>query len=101
MRSKTGCSRADALDVRTNLAILVLFIAAGAVVKDYLWGSFLFASVVALSFAVGRAKMEALLSAVTPEIFALIAVVTFAGGVVGALLGRAVFKKHFERAGVA
>ena len=47
------------------------------------------------------AYMEALLSTVTPETFAIIAAVTFAGGIIGSLVGRAVFKKHLERAGIA
>ena len=38
---------------------------------------------------------------VTPETFAIIAAVTFAGGIIGSLVGRAVFKKHLERAGIA
>lgn len=53
------------------------------------------------SNSVDPAYMEALLSTVTPETFAIIAVVTFVCGVLGALLGRAVFKKHLERAGIA
>lgn len=57
MRSKTGKLRTDTLDVRTKLAILILLIAAGAIVKDYLWGSLLFAAVILLSFAVGRARI--------------------------------------------
>ena len=43
---------------------------------------------------------NALLSTVTPEVFALIAAITFAGGIAGALLGRAVLKRHFEKAGI-
>ena len=53
------------------------------------------------SNSIDPAYMEALLSTVTPETFAIIAVVTFAGGIIGSLVGRAVFKKHFERAGIA
>ena len=37
----------------------------------------------------------------TPETFAVIAVVTFVGGIIGSLVGRAVFKKHLERAGIS
>lgn len=44
---------------------------------------------------------EALFNALTPETLAFIALGTFAGAVVGALVGRAVFKKHLRRAGVA
>ena len=51
--------------------------------------------------SIDAAYMEALLSTVTPETFAIIAVVTFAGGIIGSLVGRAVFKKHLERAGIA
>ena len=53
------------------------------------------------SNSIDPAYMEALLSTVTPETFAIIAVVTFAGGIIGSLVGRAVFKKHLERAGIA
>ncbi len=53
------------------------------------------------SNSIDPAYMEALMSTVTPESFAVIAIATFAGGVAGALLGRAVFKKHLERAGIA
>lgn len=53
------------------------------------------------SNSIDPAYMEALLSTVTPETFAIIAAVTFAGGIIGSLVGRAVFKKHLERAGIA
>ena len=53
------------------------------------------------SNSIDPAYMEALLSTVTPETFAIIAVVTFAGGIIGSLVGRGVFKKHLERAGIA
>ena len=53
------------------------------------------------SNSIDPAYMEALLSTVTPETFAIIAVVTFAGGIIGSLVGRAVFKKHLERTGIA
>ena len=53
------------------------------------------------SNSIDPAYMEALLSTVTPETFAIIAVVTFVGGIIGSLVGRAVFKKHLERAGIA
>ena len=42
-----------------------------------------------------------MLSLVTPQTFAAIAAVTIVGALIGAFLGRAVFKKHFERAGIA
>ena len=45
--------------------------------------------------------MESMLSLVTPQTFAAIAAVTIVGALIGAFLGRAVFKKHFERAGIA
>lgn len=53
------------------------------------------------SNSIDPAYMEALLSTVTPETFAVIAVVTFVGGIIGSLVGRAVFKKHLERAGIS
>lgn len=45
--------------------------------------------------------MESMLSFVTPQTFAVIAAVTIVGALMGAFLGRAIFKKHFERAGIA
>ena len=45
--------------------------------------------------------MESMLSFVTPQTFAAIAAVTIVGALIGAFLGRTVFKKHFERAGIA
>lgn len=45
--------------------------------------------------------MEALLFHGDSRDVAIIAVVTFAGGIIGSLVGRAVFKKHLERAGIA
>lgn len=53
------------------------------------------------SNSIDPAFMESLLATVTPETFVLIAAGSFAGGIVGALLGRAVLKKHFVRAGIA
>lgn len=45
--------------------------------------------------------IESMLSFVTPQMFAVIALVTIVGALIGALLGHAIFKKHFERAGIA
>ena len=47
---------AEGIDVRTKMAMLAVLIATGAIVKDYVLGSALFAVVVLLSFAIGRGK---------------------------------------------
>nr|WP_314785323.1 energy-coupling factor transporter transmembrane component T [Olsenella uli] len=48
------CSR---LDVRTKLAVLLALIVTGACVKDFAWGSMVFAFACMLTFAIGRRKM--------------------------------------------
>lgn len=59
MRRRTQKTLAEAIDVRTKVAMLVVLIATGAIVKDYVLGSVLFAVVVLLSFAIGRGRMAA------------------------------------------
>lgn len=47
-------------------------------------------------------EYTATLASYTPNwMFPVLFVVTFVGGILGALLGKAVLKKHFERAGIA
>ena len=47
-------------------------------------------------------EYTATLASYTPNwMFPVLFVVTFIGGILGALLGKAVLKKHFERAGIA
>ena len=59
MRRRTRKTLAEDIDVRTKVAMLVVLIATGAIVKDYVLGSVLFAVVVLLSFAIGRGRMAA------------------------------------------
>ena len=59
MRRRTRKTLAEDIDVRTKIAMLVVLIATGAIVKDYVLGSVLFAVVVLLSFAIGRGRMAA------------------------------------------
>ena len=56
MRSRVQKTLAEGIDVRTKMAMLAVLIATGAIVKDYVLGSALFAVVVLLSFAIGRGK---------------------------------------------
>ena len=50
---------------------------------------------------VDPAFTQALFDTLTPEALILFAVIAFVGAIIGAFLGRAVFKKHFQRAGIA
>lgn len=59
MRRRIRKTLAEDIDVRTKVAMLVVLIATGAIVKDYVLGSLLFAVVVLLSFAIGRGRMAA------------------------------------------
>lgn len=56
LRNRTRKTLAERIDVRTKMAMLAVLIATGAIVKDYVLGSVLFAVVVLLSFAIGRGK---------------------------------------------
>lgn len=58
-RKEPKTNTAERLDVRTKLAMLAVVVATGAIVKDYRWGSVLFAAVALLSFAIGRGRMAA------------------------------------------
>ncbi len=84
-------------------------IAVGYALFETAWAAGLFAPMFAMpdyykslmgSNSIDPSFQNALLSTVTPEVFALIAAITFAGGIAGALLGRAVLKRHFEKAGI-
>ena len=59
MRRRTQKTLAEAIDVRTKVAMLGVLRATVAIVKDYVLGSVLFAVVVLLSFAIGRGRMAA------------------------------------------
>ena len=49
----------------------------------------------------GQEYVDTLMSYTPGWIYPVLFVVTFIGGVLGALLGKAVLKKHFEKAGIA
>lgn len=49
----------------------------------------------------GQEYVDTLMSYTPDWTYPLLFVVTFIGGILGALLGKAVLKKHFEKAGVA
>jgi len=49
----------------------------------------------------GQAYVDTLMGYTPGWTFPVLIVLNFAGGILGALLGRAVLKKHFERAGIA
>ena len=56
MRNRARKILAEDIDVRTKIVMLVVLIATGAIVKDYVLGSVLFTAVVLLSFAIGRGR---------------------------------------------
>lgn len=47
----------DRLDVRVKLAVLLVLIITGSLVKDLVWGSVVFAFTCVLTFAIGRRRM--------------------------------------------
>lgn len=49
----------------------------------------------------GQEYVDTLMSYTPGWMFPVLFVVTFLGGILGALLGKAVLKKHFEKAGIA
>ena len=49
----------------------------------------------------GQEYVDTLMSYTPGWIYPVLFVVTFIGGILGALLGKAVLKKHFEKAGIA
>ena len=49
----------------------------------------------------GQEYVNTLMSYTPGWMFPVLFVVTFIGGILGALLGKAVLKKHFEKAGIA
>ena len=49
----------------------------------------------------GQEYVDTLMSYTPNWMFPVLFVVTFIGGILGALLGKAVLKKHFEKAGIA
>lgn len=49
----------------------------------------------------GQEYVDTLMSLTPGWTFPVLFVVTFVGGILGALLGKAVLKKHFEKAGIA
>lgn len=61
----------DRLDVRVKLVVLLALVITGSLVKDFVWGSVLFAFTCALTFAIGRGRM-ALSFAVSYAIIMLI-----------------------------
>ncbi|MBR1692659.1 MAG: MptD family putative ECF transporter S component [Lachnospiraceae bacterium] len=54
-----------------------------------------------LASSYGQEYVDTLMSYTPGWMFPVLFALTFAGGIVGALLGRGVLKKHFERAGIA
>ena len=49
----------------------------------------------------GQEYVDTLMSYTPGWMFPVLFIVTFVGGILGALLGKAVLKKHFEKAGIA
>lgn len=49
----------------------------------------------------GQEYVDTLMSYTPSWTYPVLFVVTFIGGILGALLGKAVLKKHFEKAGIA
>lgn len=49
----------------------------------------------------GQEYVDKLMSYTPGWIFPVLFIITFIGGILGALLGKAVLKKHFEKAGIA
>ena len=70
----------------------------GYVSRMFLTRDTFFASLVS---SYGQEYVDTLMSYTPDWTYPLLFVVTFIGGILGALLGKAVLKKHFEKAGVA
>ena len=56
---------------------------------------------VSLVSSYGQEYVDTLMSYTPGWMYPVLFVVTFIGGILGALLGKAVLKKHFEKAGIA
>lgn len=54
-----------------------------------------------LTSSYGQEYVTTLMSYTPNWLFPILFIVTFVGGILGALLGKAVLKKHFERSGIA
>lgn len=70
----------------------------GYVSRMFLMRDDFFASLVS---SYGQEYVDTLISYTPGWMFPVLFIVTFIGGVLGALLGKAVLKKHFEKAGIA
>ena len=70
----------------------------GYVSRMFLTRTEFFASLVS---SYGQEYVDTLMSYTPNWMFPVLFVVTFIGGILGALLGKAVLKKHFEKAGIA
>ena len=70
----------------------------GYVSRMFLTRDTFFASLVS---SYGQEYVDTLMSYTPDWTYPVLFVVTFIGGILGALLGKAVLKKHFEKAGVA
>ena len=70
----------------------------GYVSRMFLTRDTFFASLVS---SYGQEYVDALMSYTPGWMYPVLFVVTFIGGILGALLGKAVLKKHFEKAGIA
>lgn len=70
----------------------------GYVSRMFLTRDDFFASLVS---SYGQEYVDTLISYTPGWMFPVLFIVTFIGGVLGALLGKAVLKKHFEKAGIA
>ena len=70
----------------------------GYVSRMFLTRTEFFASLVS---SYGQEYVDTLMSYTPDWMFPVLFAVTFIGGIFGALLGKAVLKKHFEKAGIA
>lgn len=70
----------------------------GYVSRMFLTRTEFFASLVS---SYGQEYVDTLMSYTPGWMYPVLFVVTFIGGILGALLGKAVLKKHFEKAGIA
>lgn len=70
----------------------------GYVSRMFLTRDTFFASLVS---SYGQEYVDTLMSYTPGWMYPVLFVVTFIGGILGALLGKAVLKKHFEKAGIA
>lgn len=87
MYPEPASTRADRLDVRSKLVVLVFLVITVSIVKDLVWSTVLFLTVVILCFAIGRGRMALAFSASYLAIMGLFVLVNLLPAHIGGTVG--------------